>query len=562
MRNGIVSVSVRNRPAWRPWLLLVALSLAACGSPITIGTGTGSPSTPPGHGPAASAASTIAQSPTVQPTHEPTPRITGSADLVAYRSGRGGSWFSVPLGEVPGSAEQAAASYVIGSVPVANRDGGQVSPSLAASYVFLQFDHITVADLEKNIGTIRALFIRSALMSFVDYRAGRVLGWDGRSISIPLDVRGFVRVCNQHGVPVFLEVNYSDYAAGKVGTGIGSLVRTDNIAGTVAYLDDLANQGLHVDGVTFGDEIGDDNGWGDRKPTLQNTDLVARFVAYATALKKHQAGLRIYAFDSSIGAASGEIAGYWEPLSRIHAAEQTSGTTLLDGFAFRESYVYIDAQRNLRPSQEILDDTESLYRDAPVYRYDTDGSTGANPDRDYLHTLLAKTAEIFGRRLDIALTEYLPAGPVQISESDTTRYADIDFILHYADVMGIYSQLGLDEVATFTFANSPQQSKAYLDRFGGHGPNYPVRAQLARYLAGEMLSVSGSAPYDTMKVKVYAFGSGGDYFVMILNKDASAAHAVRVRLPGQFDLTVNLPSRSYTSLVVDGKGVTVSGIGA
>ena len=552
----------RNRPAGRPWLLLMALSLAACGSPSATGIGTGGPPAAPGSVTAASVAASATQAQTVPPTQEPTPRIAGSADLVAYQSGRGGSWFSVPLGELPGTSEQAAASYAIGSTPLANRAGGQVSPTLAASYVFLQFDHVTVADLEKHIGTMRALFIRSALMSFVDYRDGRVLGWDGRSISIPLDVRGFVRVCNQHNVPVFLEINYSDYVAGKVGTGIGSLVRTDNIAGTIAYLDDLGRDGLHVDGVTFGDEIGDDNGWGDRKPTLANSDLVGRFIAYATALRKHQPNLEIYAFDSSIGAASGELDQYWEPLSRIRAAEQGSGLKLLDGFAFRESYVYIDAHGNLRPSQEILDDTESLYRDAPVYRYDTDGSTGSNPDRDYLHTLMAKTAEIFGRRIDIALTEYLPAGPVQISESDTTRYADIDFILHYADVLGIYSQLGLDEVSTFAFANSAQQSKAYLDRYGGHGPNYPVRAQLAQYLAGEMLTVSGSAGYDTMKVKVYAFGSGGGYFVMILNKDATAAHAVRVTLSGQLDLTLELPSRSYTSLIVGDKGVTVSGIGA
>ena len=115
-------------------------------------------------------------------------------------------------------------------------------------------------------------------------------------------------------------------------------------------------------------------------------------------------------------------------MTRIHAAEVEAGTNLLDGFAFRESYLYIDSSGHMQPSQQILDDTESLYRDAPVYRYDTDGSTGSNPDRDYLHTILAKTQEIFGRPIDVALTEYLPAGPVQISESDTSRYADIDFI--------------------------------------------------------------------------------------------------------------------------------------
>jgi hypothetical protein len=544
----------------RLWPLLMAFSLAACGSSGASGPGTAGPS--PVSGSTASAEASVIATHTIAPTPVPTPRFAGSADLVAYQSGRGGAWFSVPLAGLPAAAAQAAATYAIGSTPVANRADGQVSSSLVASYVFLQFDHITVADLEKNIGTMRALFIRSALMSFVDYRNGRVLGWDGRSISIPLDVRGFVRVCNQHDVPVFLEINYSDYVAGKVGTGVASLVKSDNVAGTVAYLDDLASQGLHVDGVTFGDEIGDDNGWGIRKPTLANSDLVARFIAYATALRSHFPDLAIYAFDSSIGAASGEIDQYWEPLSRIRAAEQQTGATLLDGFAFRESYVYMDAQGNLRPSQEILDDTESLYRRAPVYRYDTDGSAGSNPDLDYLHTLLAKTSQVFGRNIDIALTEYLPAGPVQISESDTTRYADIDFIVHYADVLGIYAQLGLDGVASFTFANSPQQNKAYLDRFGKVGPNYLVRAQLARYMAGRMLSVSGSAGYDAMRVKVYAFENGGGYFVMILNKDASSAHAVRVTLAGQLDLTLDLPARSFASLLVDDGGVTVSGIGA
>ena len=66
-----------------------------------------------------------------------------------------------------------------------------------------------------------------------------------------------------------------------------------------------------------------------------------------------------------------------------------------------------------------------------------------------------------------------------MSESDTSRYADIDFILHYTDVLGIYAELGLDEVSTYTFANSPQQNKAYIDRLVTRGrttrcvPNSP-----------------------------------------------------------------------------------------
>jgi hypothetical protein len=148
-----------------------------------------------------------------------------------------------------------------------------------------------------------------------------------------------------------------------------------------------------------------------------------------------------------------------------------------------------------------------------------------------------------------------------MSESDTSRYADIDFILHYTDVLGIYAELGLDEVSTYTFANSPQQNKAYIDRFGHEGPNYPVRAQLAQYLTGQALAVVGSVGYDALKVKVYAYQKGSRYFVIVLNKDANAEHTVRVRSAGQFDLTLRLPSRSYTSVIVDDSGVVVSGIG-
>jgi hypothetical protein len=252
---------------------------------------------------------------------------------------------------------------------------------------------------------------------------------------------------------------------------------------------------------------------------------------------------------------------HWDAFARIRAAEVEGGLTLLDGFAFRESYVYIDADGELAPSQAILDDTESLAGDAPVLRFDTDGSVGSSTDRDYLHTLLARTEAVFGRRIDIALTEYLPAGPVQIGESDTSRYPDIDFVVHYADVVGTFAALGLDTVSSFAFANSPQQAEAYLDRSGRRGAGYPVHEQLTRYLAGTMLAVDASVPYETVRVKVYAARSAAGTFVMLLNKDAADARTVRLTVAGELDLTVTLPARSYASLVIDGADVLVSCIG-
>jgi len=116
--------------------------------------------------------------------------------------------------------------------------------------------------------------------------------------------------------------------------------------------------------------------------------------------------------------------------TRIRQAELEENMNLIDGFIYRESYVYIDKYGNLLDSQLILDDTESLYRDTTVYRYDSTGTSFSNPDSNYLHTIIEMTTEIFGRNLEIGLTEYLPAGPTQISEIDTSRYEDIDFIVY------------------------------------------------------------------------------------------------------------------------------------
>jgi hypothetical protein len=279
------------------------------------------------------------------------------------------------------------------------------------------------------------------------------------------------------------------------------------------------------------------------------------------ALKSEFPELKVYAFDSWIAAARGEVSDYWELFQRIRDAELDEGRNLLDGFVFRESYTYIDESGQLLDSQSILDDTESLYRNAPVYRYDARGIKSQHPDRDYLHQVLNKTREIFGRDVDIGLTEYLPAGPIQISEIDTSRYSDMDFILHYSDVVGIYAELGLDVVSTIMFGDSVNMHKAYFDRKGNLGANYPVREQLAQYFAGEILGINRSIDYEQLRVKVYAVRKDNQYYVMALNKDVGNEATVRIVLPGQFDLVLRLPRRSYTSLVIDEKGIMVSGIG-
>lgn len=483
-----------------------------------------------------------------------------SLDLVAYQSTRKGAWFSVPATDLPATTRRAEATFAVRSIGVANRYGGRISPTLVASYVFLQFGDIPVAAFEENAQTLRALFIRSASV-FVDYEHDRALGWDRTAARIPMDVRGVIRACNDRAIAVYLELNYSDWIPGPDGSGVDALVKSDNIAGTMRYLDALRSEGLHVDGVTFGDEWGDDSGFGSIKPTLLNSDMVGRFVRYATALKRHFPTLKVYAFDSYVAAARGQIDQYWDPLRRIRRAEVAAHRTLLDGFVFRESYVYMDPKGHRQGSQRILDDTESLYRGVPVYRYDTLGRTYPAADRDYLHTLLTMTRQIFGRSIDLGLTEYLPAIPTQLGEGDTSKYADIDFILHYADVVGIYAQLGLNVVSSWEFGNSPQFAEAYLDRSGRRGANYPIHEQLATSFSGTLLDVARSVTYDRLKVKVYATRSGAHRFVVVLNKDASHEHTVRLTLAGQFDLTIRLPRRSYASLALDGAGLVVSGFG-
>ena len=44
----------------------------------------------------------------------------------------------------------------------------------------------------------------------------------------------------------------------------------------------------------------------------------------------------------------------------MREAEISAGISLIDGFVFRESYVYMDEDGKVLGSQDILDDIESL----------------------------------------------------------------------------------------------------------------------------------------------------------------------------------------------------------
>jgi hypothetical protein len=293
-------------------------------------------------------------------TPSPTPSVAGSIDLVAYQASRNGAWFSTSMDSLPSTQQNATTSFEITNSTVSNRRDGRIAPTLLAGYVFLQWGDISPASFEQYAHTIGALFIRSAGMSFVDYPNNRVLLWDGKSTNIPMDIRGMIRVCNNHQIPVFLEINYSDYVPGPVGTGVEALQKTDNIAGTIAFIKSLNVQGLYIEGVTFGDEFDDEAGYGNRKPTIINSDLVGTFISYALSIKSEFPELKIYAFDSYIAASRGQVSKYWDCFQRIRQAEIRENQNLLDGFVYRESYIYIDHDGQLLNSQFILDDTESL----------------------------------------------------------------------------------------------------------------------------------------------------------------------------------------------------------
>jgi len=482
-----------------------------------------------------------------------------SLDLAAFSGLQGGRWFQTSLTALPETHVSPLWEYKITGEALANRSNGKISGILAAKYIFIQ-SRITPQMIRKAASTVKALFIRSALMSFVDYQGNRVLNWDRRSSTIPTDVKAIIKEANRLGIPVFLELNYSDYIPGAPGSGMDKLKPADNISRTVQYLKGLDSAGLRLEGVTFGDEIGDASGFGEKKPTMMAEDIAQRFIRYARAIKEAFPDMEIFAFDSCISASSGEMYLYDKLLQEISEAEKSSATALLDGFIYRESYVYMNDQGKLLDSQKILDDTESLYRETPVWRYDSLGYAYENADRDYLHALLAKTAAITGRDLILGLSEYLPAGPVQINESDTSIYKDIDFILHYADVIGIYASLGLDFVSSWVFANSNDQAKCYYDIKGHAGKNFPVYHEIAGNLKGQMLLVRQDPGIESNRIRIHAYQNEGEMFIMILNKHVSEAQTIRLDISGKYDLSLKLPACSYTSLLIDRDTVMISGI--
>ena len=480
--------------------------------------------------------------------------------MAAYAGSQGAGWFTGGLDTLPQTTTAPELTFEIGPQAVTNRRDGIISPQLVSSYVFLQFGEIGPANLAKHADTLDALFIRSASIGFVDYLGDRVLDWDRASARIPMDVKGMIRQANELGIPVFLELNYTDYVPGPLGTGTDSLKRADNTERTVSFLEALEAAGLRIAGFTFGDEIDDESGYGALKPTLSNDDVLGRFVTLATALKEHDARLKIYAFDSYIAATRGLVSQSLDLLRKVRAAELVAGRSLIDGFVFRESYVYMNDKGAVLGSQDILDDTESLAGSAPVKRYDVNGTSGLRTDRGYLVTLVQQTQAIFGRVIDIGITEYLPAGPVQINESDTSKYADIDFLIHYADVVGTYAEQGLDIVSTWMFANTVDDSKCYVSKTGVKALSYPVHEQLAQEFKGSQLEVKRSDSYDSVKVKLYAARHEQKTFIMVLNKDVASGHTVRLVLPGEYDVLLTLPARGYTSLLLDGAGITISGV--
>ena len=511
-------------------------------------------------------------SPTPTPTPEPSPvptpepvvwPVIGSIDIASFQASRDWVWFTGNILTLPQGELTPQASFYISDSPISNRRNGQISPTLLSGYFFLQQSnhYISSTDFDKYARTINALFIRSALMSFVDYPNNRVfMNCDRLSTQIPVDIAGVIGVCNERDIPVFIEINDSDFIPGPLGTGVDSLVSSDNITNTLTFLRTLKSESLFVTGVTFGDEVFDPAGYGTYKPTM-SLEYIDRYVRYAKAIKNEFPELKIYAFDSYIFATRGLFSRWLDILQLVRQKEIAEGRILLDGFIFRESYVYMDEEGNVLDSQSILDDTESLYRDTTVYRYDVPGIKHPNPDAGYLPLIVAKTKEIFGRDIDIGITEYLPAGAYYISETDTSRYSDIDFIIHFGDMVGIYAELGLDYISKIMYGDSVDMHKAYFDRQGNLGVNYVVHEQLAQRFSGQILNLSRTVSYDDFKVKVYATRQGTDHFIVILNKDVDQDFTIRLNLAQKFDLVLKIPKRSYTSLVVNDSGIFVSGIG-
>ena len=179
---------------------IVSILLTGCSTQLQI------PQNPPTQtaspGPTTSPLPTITPSPiptnTPFPTNTPTiaAKFTRSIDVAAYAAEHDGQWFGGEfIQSLPEAPLQPSTTYIIPGSTVSNRRDGQISLPLASRYVFLQTDFGSETlqgdfiNTSESAGTIRGLFIRSALMSFVDYKDNRVLDWDGRSQNIPLYIR-------------------------------------------------------------------------------------------------------------------------------------------------------------------------------------------------------------------------------------------------------------------------------------------------------------------------------------------------------------------------------------
>jgi hypothetical protein len=125
------------------------------------------------------------------------------------------------------------------------------------------------------------------------------------------------------------------------------------------------------------------------------------------------------------------------------------------------------------------------------------------------------------------------------------------------------------------FAGSIEH-KTYVDGRGIPGVNYPVHEQLASYFGGELLETRRTRDYDAQKVKLYATRVGGRYFLVVLNKEVRREASLRITLPGYraksptegagaatqgTDITIRVPRRSYTSLIIEDGRIVISGIG-
>ena len=142
--------------------------------------------------------------PPIQPAHA---SVKSSIDLASLQADRNGVWFSQILSSLPQKVLQPRENFQVMTTPIDNRKNGQISSQLLAGYFFLQWD-ISRSFFEQYAHTIQAVFIKSALLSFVDYPNNKVLDWWRHSSYISTDVMEVIRSCKERLIPVYLFLNY------------------------------------------------------------------------------------------------------------------------------------------------------------------------------------------------------------------------------------------------------------------------------------------------------------------------------------------------------------------